>query len=149
MREGRAGLVVIALAFLATGLLIGLEVQRGALDHGAPRVADPCRSRQAQVGRGVDRAAQRIAAAGLDAAACELRMGREELLLALASSLVGTGEAPAGAEEALRDGLDRAIQAERDAGRLDRVSAFLLRQAVRHTPVSWTVAAARELVERA
>jgi hypothetical protein len=92
---------------------------------------------------------QRVAAAGLDAAACRLGMGREELLIAMASALVGSGDLPAGAEEALRDGLERAIQAEQEAGRVDRVSAFVLRQAVRHTPVSWTVAAARELVERA
>lgn len=149
MREGRAGLAVILLALVATGLLIGLEVQRGALDHGSAPVTDPCRSRPVTAGRGLDGAAQRVAAAGLDAAACRLGMGREELLLALASSLVGTGEPPPGAEDALRDGLEQAIEAEREAGRIDRISAFLLRQAVRHAPVGWTVAAARGLIERA
>jgi hypothetical protein len=133
-------------ALAATGGLIGLEVHRGALDHGRTAVADPCDPRPAPVRDGLDAAAQRVARAALDSAACELGMGREELLIALAASLTGSGGLPDGAEPALRDGLEEAIQHERDAGRIDRFSAFLLRQAAQHTPASWIVTVARELI---
>lgn len=146
MTRRRASVAAIVAALVATLGLIGLEVGRGALDHGSTSVADPCDRRHERAAPGLDAATQRVARAALDSAACDLGLGREELLIALASSLAGAGGLPEGAEPALRDGLERAIQAERDADRIDRVSAFLLRQAAQHAPVSWVVAVARELV---
>jgi hypothetical protein len=146
MTRAQGAIAAIVAALAATGGLIGLEVHRGALDHGRTEVADPCDRRSEPIREGFDAAAQRVARAALDAAACDLGMGREELLIALAGSLTGSADLPAGAEPALRDGLEEAIQAERDAGRIDRVSAFLLRQAAQHTPASWIVTVARELV---
>ena len=146
MTRGVAALAAIAAALAATGGLIGLEIGRGALDHGSTSVADPCERRDERAAPGLDAAAQRVARAALDSAACELGLGREELLIALAGSLTGAGDLPEGTEPALRDGLEEAIQAERDADRIDRFSAFLLRQAARHTPVSWIVTVARQFV---
>lgn len=146
MSRALASLAVIAAALAATGGLIGLEVHRGALDHGGTSVADPCERRPEEARPGLDAATQRVARAALDSAACRLGYGREELLIALAASLTGRGDLPEGTEPALRDGLEEAIRAERDADRLDRVSAFLLRQAAQHTPVSWIVTVARELI---
>lgn len=146
MTRAHVSLAVIAAALAATGGLVGLEVQRGALDHGTTSVVDPCDRRLERADPGLDAAAQRVARAALDSAACHLGLGREELLIKLAGSLTGREDLPDGTEPALRDGLEEAIQAERDADRLDRVSAFLLRQAAQHAPVSWIVTVARELV---
>lgn len=146
MTRAQASLALIAAALAATGGLIGLEIQRGALDHGSTTMTDPCDRRAEPAAPGLDAAAQRVARAALDSAACRLGLGREELLIALAASLTGRGDLPDGTEPALRDGLEEAIQAERDADRIDRFSAFLLRQAAQHAPVSWIVTVARELV---
>lgn len=142
MRAARSGHAAIAVALAAAAVLIGVELSRGALGDGALAVPDPCgREVRVDVG-GLDGQAQRVGLRALDAAACELGTTREELLLQAAESLVDRGELPPGTEDAIRDGLAAAIRAERDAGRIGAVTAFLLEQAARRTPVAWVVAAA-------
>jgi hypothetical protein len=142
VRAVRSGHAAIAAALAAGAILIGVEVGRGALDDGALAVPDPCAREVRIEGGGLDGQAQRIGLRALDAAACELGTTREELLLTAAESLHDRGELPEGTEEAIRDGLAAAIRAEREEGRIGAVTAFLLEQAARRTPVGWAVAAA-------
>jgi hypothetical protein len=133
------GVLVAALA--AAGLLIGIGIARGGLSYGAaPPVRDP-RARHAPfAGGGLDGATQRVALRGLDAAACDLGLTREELLFALAGQQ-HVAASPAELEAAVRRGLERAVDEED----LDPVSSFVLRQAIRYTPEDWVLAIARRL----
>ena len=85
MSRQRALAVLVAL-FVGAGALIGLEIANGAADAGTLAVQDPCGSREAFPGEGLDATLQRIVLDGLDGAACELGTTREELVLSLAPS---------------------------------------------------------------
>lgn len=139
----RAHALILA-AILAAGLLIGLQVGRGALDEGALDLPDPCARTVALPGDGVDARAQRIALRALDHAACELGTTREALLEDVLVVLRDDGSLPDGVQDRLNDGLQRGIDAEEERG-LNAVAAFTLRQTVRFTPFDWLLGALREL----
>jgi hypothetical protein len=71
---------------LAAAALIAVELARGALSLGEPELADPCTSKPAFSGGGLDGAVQRFALEGLNGAACELHTTREELVLSFVPS---------------------------------------------------------------
>lgn len=144
----RPGHLAILAALAATALLVGVELGRGALDDGRLAVASPCARSAPEVRDGVDAQAQRIALAAVGTAACALGRGREELLIEVAGAIEDGDEIPGEVEDALRDGLEDAIDAEEDAGRLNRVAAFLLRQTAGRAPVDWIVAAVEQIGPR-
>jgi hypothetical protein len=145
MRVRRAGHLAIAVAVAVLGVLLAVEIQRGAFTEGALAVPDPCdRSVNVTTG-GLDGAAQRIGLRAIDRAACELGTTREQLLISTAASLREARELPAGSEDAIRDGLTRAIEEEEEAGRLNGIAAFLLSQAAQRAPVEWVVRAVEEI----
>ena len=65
---------------LAAALLV-VELALGAIHFGRPKLADPCTSKPALSGGGIDGAVQRFALSGLNGAACRLHTTREELVL--------------------------------------------------------------------
>jgi hypothetical protein len=65
---------------LAATLLV-VELALGAFHFGQPRLADPCTSKPAFKGGGIDGEVQRFALSGLNGAACKLHTTREELVL--------------------------------------------------------------------
>jgi hypothetical protein len=133
------GLVIVALA--AAGVLIGISLAGGGLSYGAsPEVRDPCAPNAPFPGDSLDSTTQRVALRGLDAAACELGLTREELLFAIAGE-EDVGPSSAEIEAAVRRGLERAVDEED----LNPAADFLLRQAIRHAPEEWVLAIAREL----
>src|SRR5262245_59076725 len=77
----RRGDIVLAALAVAAVALIAIELALGALSVGKPRLADPCTSKPAFSGGGLDGAVQRFALTGLAGAACELHTTREELVL--------------------------------------------------------------------
>ena len=89
--------------------LIALELALGAVGFGGAKLADPCTSKPAFAGGGVDGAVQRIALSGLNGAACRLGTSREELVLSFSP---GSGEkirwTRPTIDAALRAGIDRA-----------------------------------------
>jgi hypothetical protein len=96
---------------LAAVLLI-VELTLGAFHFGKPRLADPCTSKPAFNGGGLDGEAQRFALSGLNGAACKLHTTREELVLSFVPA-AGTKRVRwdrATIEDALRSGFDRAFQ---------------------------------------
>lgn len=139
MTGSRVGHLAIALALVATAILVGVELQRGALAADPMAVPNPCtRTVQVTTG-GIDGEAQRVGLGALDAAACRLGTTREQLLLSVASSLASSGTLPGGTESAIRDGLQKAIDAEQRAGHIGTIEAFLLSQAAQRAPVEWVV----------
>jgi len=133
------GLVIAALA--AAGLLIGISLADGGLSYGSPpAVRDPCARSAPFPGESLDSTTQRVALRGLDAAACDLGLTREELLFAIAGQ-EEVGPSDEEIEAAVRRGLERAVDEED----LNPAADFLLRQAIRHAPEDWVLAIAREL----
>ena len=65
---------------LAVTLLV-VELALGAIHFGKPKLADPCTSKPAFEGGGIDGEVQRLALSGLNGAACKLHTTREELVL--------------------------------------------------------------------
>jgi hypothetical protein len=145
MRGRRIGHVAIAAAIAAAAVLVGVELQRGALTEDALAVPDPCERRVTIDTGGLDGQTQRIGLTALDIAACELGTSREQLLLELTASLQESRNFPSGTEDAIRDGLEQAIDREEREDRLNVVAAFLLKQAAQRAPVEWVVRAVEEI----
>jgi hypothetical protein len=71
----------IAVVLAAAVVLLIVEVSLGAFHFGQPKLADPCTSKPAFKGSGIDGEIQRFALSGLNGAACRLHTTREELVL--------------------------------------------------------------------
>jgi hypothetical protein len=102
---------LLVLLVAAVALLI-VELSLGAIGFGKPRLADPCTSKPAFRGGGLDGEVQRFALSGLNGAACKLHTTREELVLSFVPA-AGTKrvrwDRPT-VEDALRFGFDRAFK---------------------------------------
>lgn len=135
-----AATVVLFSLFVGAGVLIGVELARGAANAGELAVQDPCEPRRAFAGEGLDATLQRIVLDGLDGAACELGTTREELVLSLApSSGVRIEWDDETLEQAVRAGLLEAISDAEERGSLNAIVALLLREVVERGPIDWLV----------
>ncbi len=126
-----------ALVLGAFALVVG-QLAAGGAQLGRAAAHDPCAPRAAPDRSGIDAALQQIARDGLDGAACELGMGREELVLALAPEAPGAPKrhiAQAEVERATRAGLLRAVDDAERRGSIGRLTAALLRSASHNAPV--------------
>jgi len=95
---------------LAVTLLV-VELALGAIHFGKPKLADPCTSKPAFEGGGIDGEVQRFALSGLNGAACKLHTSREELVLSFVPA-AGTKRVRwdrQTIEDALRSGFDQAF----------------------------------------
>ena len=127
--------LLIATAAAAAVVLVVVYLAQGGGDFEPTAPGDPCQ-REVVVAQETDlvTTAERIGLVALDGAACELRISRERLLLAVA------GEEELGVDDdrrndAFRNGLREAIDTEERAGRLGGVEAALLRTGVDILPV--------------
>jgi hypothetical protein len=102
---------LLVLLALAVAFLI-VELSLGAVHFGQAKLADPCTSKPAFEGGGLDGEVQRFALSGLNGAACKLHTTREELVL----SFVPAAETKRvrwdrqTIEDALRAGFDQAFE---------------------------------------
>jgi hypothetical protein len=98
---------------LAAGVaLVVVELSLGAIHFGKPRATDPCTSKPAFSGGGLDGEIQRFALSGLNGAACKLHTTREELVLSFVPA-AGTKRVRWNRQtidDALRSGFDRAFR---------------------------------------
>jgi hypothetical protein len=130
-----AGAAVAALA------LVVVYVALGGASFAPAKVADPCVAREWREPEGVEKVAEKIVLSGLDRAACELGVTREQIVLAFAGrgSLTRLarehGISEERLEELVRSGLLRAIDDAERAGALDTGVADLLRGLVGRIPV--------------
>lgn len=126
------GTLALTVLGAAAVVLIAIELALGALSYGEPRLADPCTSKPAFSGGGLDGATQRFALSTLAGAACELHTTREELVLSFVPN-AGTErirwDEPT-IDAALKAGLDRAAADEAGTGLAGQALAFALRELV-------------------
>jgi hypothetical protein len=131
----------IAWSVAAAMALVVVYLALGGASYAPAKVADPCEPRDWRDPQGVEEVAEQIALSGLDGAACELDVSREEMVLALANSDSRAqfarehGISNERLEELVRDGLLRAIADAEQADALDPTLADLLRGIVRNIPV--------------
>lgn len=101
----------IAVVLGAAVVLLIVEVSLGAFHFGHPKLADPCTSKPAFSGGGIDGEVQRFALSGLNGAACKLHTTREELVLSFVPA-AGTKRVRwdhQTIEDALKSGFDQAF----------------------------------------
>jgi hypothetical protein len=140
----------IAWATLAAVALVVTYLALGGASYAPAKVADPCAPRDWRDPHGVEEVAEQIALSGLDGAACQLHVSREEMVLALANRESRDrfarehGITDERLEQLVREGLLRAIDDAESADALDPTLADLLRGIARRVPVDELL----ELLER-
>ena len=137
-------------AFAASIGLIGVYVAFGGGSYEPAATADPCQTRDQTVleERGIF---EGIALSALDGAACELHVTREELTLALADEQSTQEFADAhgidsqAVDDAVRAGLERAVDDAAAAGKIDGIEESILRQVARYAPIGPAISALQTL----
>jgi hypothetical protein len=141
----------IALAAAASLALVVVYLALGGASYSPAKVADPCAPRDWRAPQGLQETAEQIVLSGLDGAACELDVSREEMVLAFSSreSLQDfAGEhhiSTRRLDELVRTGLMRSIEDAESAGALDSTVADLLRGFVRRFRVAELIDLLQEL----
>ena len=133
------------LAFLVSCLvaaaLVATYVALGGTSYEPTPVANPCAPRPHHEPTGNDERIELVVLAAADAAACRLGVSREELVLALRSVdeldrlAAKEGKSRDELEQALRDGLVRAVTQAQDEDLIGRTTAGALRFAAEHLPL--------------
>ena len=150
------GAIPIAAAVVASVALASTYLAMGGASYQPAEVRDPCDPRPWRSPQGVEESAEQFTLSALDGAACELRVSRETLALALASEesrqefASDHGLTEEEVEEAVRAGVRRAIDDAEDAGVLGGLPATALRAVASQLPVDEAIALirdARELFE--
>ncbi len=136
-----AGVVALVAMLVGGGVLIAVELGKGARTYGETELRNPCEPREQFPGEGFEGTIQRVALDGIDGAACSLSLGREELVLSFVPDVAPeevewTDEVIA---EALRGGFDRAIDEAEGRGTLGATRATILREAVDRAPLEFLV----------
>lgn len=139
--RGRTGIGVLVAAIVASLVLCGAYVAAGG-PVGPDKAADPCDARPWTNPGDLEEAAQQFALSAADGAACELGVSREELTRALANDetrqqfMDEHGLSDADLEDALRAGLNRAVDDAEAAGALSPLAAAGIRVAIKAMPMS-------------
>ena len=129
---------VLAALIVAAAVLIGVELALGARDYGEVELTPPCSAATPAIeSGGLDATVQRIVLRALDAAACDLGISREELVLSLSPRSGGRfgSFSDAELERALRTGLVRAIDQSEADGEIGSVEARVFRELAERAPV--------------
>jgi hypothetical protein len=143
----RALPLLVALAAVAAVLVPYLAL--GGASYEPSPVADPCAPRDWRDPGDLQAVLEQIALSTLDGAACELGVSREDLVLAvrdeesLEAFADERGISRADAEQAVDEGLERAVADADDAGALPGFVASLVRRTVEAVP-PWLVLDALE-----
>jgi hypothetical protein len=141
----------LAVAVGLSAVLCGLYAALGGASYEPARVADPCSSRAARESGGVTESLEQVLLSALDGAACKLGASREELVLAMRSANAldefarehGLDENEV--EDAVRDGLLRAVDDAERAGRIGSTEAGVLRGAAERLPIGLVLELVRSL----
>lgn len=142
-------------AICASVALVATYLALGGASYAPSGVADPCEPREWRSPEGLDEVAEQFTLSALDGAACELRVTRERLALALATP--ASREAFAAEhgiddtelEAAVRAGLERAVTDAEQAGAISPLIAAGLREVVVRLPIDEAITViedARELL---
>jgi hypothetical protein len=138
---GNRGIGVLVGAIVASLVLVGAYVAAGG-PVGPDKAADPCDARPWTDPQNLEEAAQQFALSAADGAACELGVSREELTRSIADDQARQdfmdehGFTEPDLEDALRAGLNRAVDDAEDAGVLGGLASAGLRAAIKVMPMS-------------
>lgn len=149
MRRGLP--LLVALGLVAAVLLPYLAL--GGTSFEPTPVADPCQVRDWRDPGDVDEVLEQIALSALDGAACVLGVSREDLVLAVRNEesldafAEENGISRADAEQAVRDGLLRAVEDAEEAGAIGGIVATLARRTAESVP-PWLVIETLESLSR-
>ncbi len=147
----RRSLLALGAAIAVSGALVALYAALGGGSYAPPPVADPCQPRPWRSPDGTAEAIEQIVLSTADGAACTLGVSREELVLALGGEARldafarSNGISREAAEEAVRRGLERAIDDAEQAGAIGGTTAGVLRSVTGRLPVGLLL----EALERA
>jgi hypothetical protein len=131
-------------ALLAVACVVAPYLALGGASYEPTTVADPCVTREWRDPGGFQEVLEQIALSALDGAACELGVSREDLVLAvrdeesLDAFADEHGISRDEAEQAVEDGLERAIGDADEADALPDFVLSILREAVDTVP-PWLV----------
>jgi hypothetical protein len=143
--------LVVLGAAAASVALVAAYVALGGTDFRPSEVADPCLPRPVAATDSTSEAIERVVLSAADETACTLGVSREELVLALRSvDRLDQLAARRGAdrddlEEALRDGVLRALDEAESEELVGDRTAGLLRAAAERLPLGLLLALLREL----
>jgi hypothetical protein len=138
-------------AIAAVAIVIGLYVVLGGASYVPTPVVDPCTPRVAAPPAGVSQTVEHVALAAIDDAACQLGVGREELVLALRSEetfaalAATTGRSQDDVERTIKEALVEAIGEADEDGELPGLVASLARNLIERVP-PWLVFEAIERI---
>jgi hypothetical protein len=147
----RALPLLVALGLVAAVLLP--YVTLGGASFEPTPVSDPCQVRDWRDPGEVDEVLEQIVLSALDGAACALGVSREDLVLAvrnqesLDACAEENGISRVDAEQAVRDGLLRAVEDAEEAGAIGGLVATLARRTVESVP-PWLVIETLESLSR-
>jgi hypothetical protein len=139
----RRGFPLLVALGLVAAVVVPYLALGGATYEPTP-TADPCATRDWRDPGSVSEALEQVALSALDGAACELGVSREDLVLAVRSEEAldrfarEQGISREDAEDAVTDGLVRAVDDAEEAGALDERVASLARRVVEAVP-PWLV----------
>jgi hypothetical protein len=126
----------LLVSLVAVAAVIVPYVALGGASYAPTPPADPCEARGSSDPGGLSEALEQVALSGLDSAACELGVPREDLVLALRSESALDDFAEANgidrskAEQAVQDGLLRALEDARESGALSGLVAGLAERVI-------------------
>ena len=140
MRRGLPLLVAVG----AVAAVVVPYLALGGASYEPTPVADPCIVREWREPDDLQAVLEQVVLSALDGTACELGVSREDLVLAvrdeasLDAFAEENGISRAAAEQAVRDGLVRAVEDAEKAGAIGGVFATLARRVVETVP-PWLV----------
>jgi hypothetical protein len=129
----------VVAAAVSAGLALAYVALGGGRYEPTP-VADPCQTRDWRDPGGLQEALEQVVLSGLDGAACELGVSREELVLALRDEAAlerfatRNGITSKDAETAIAEALARSIDDAEEAGALPGFVAGLVRGVTERLP---------------
>ena len=135
----------IAWATAAAASLVIVYLALGGASYTPAAVADPCAPRDWREPDGFQEVAEQIVLSGLDGAACELGVSREQIVLAFASgnSLESfareQGIDVTRLESLVRMGLLRSLDDAQRAGAINSTVAGVLRQVIERVPLDTVI----------
>jgi hypothetical protein len=135
----------IAVATAASALLVAVYLGLGGASYAPAKSADPCAERDWRQPSGFQEVAEQIVLSGLDGAACELGVSREQIVLAFASgnSLESFAREQGidvnRLESLVRTGLLRALDDAQRAGAINSTVAGVLRQVIERVPLDTVI----------
>lgn len=152
------GRVLVGVAVAAAAALVAAYLIAGGASYAPAKAKDPCEQRPWRNPEGIEAVAEQFSLSALDGAACKLGVTREALARALATPesrerftrRYGIGDAQLA--EAVRAGLERAVDDAERAGAVSPLIAAPLRETLRRLPLSQAIELlddARSLLDRA